>query len=961
MSERPTLYIIDGHAVAYRQFYALPASAFSTKDGELTNAVYGFTRVLADILLDERPKYLAVSFDRGLSGRDEIYEEYKATREKMPDELRTQLDRIRDVVHAFNIPIMELEGYEADDVIGTIAAHAEAEDINLHIITGDKDLLQLVSENVRVQLPSYKNKPDQVYDTERFREKYGGLEPAQLVDLKALMGDSSDNIPGIYGIGEKTGTSLLQKYHSLDGIYEHIDKIKGAKKEKLVTDKEKAYISYELARIQRDLPIDFELEQCVAQDFDFNNDVAPVFRELEFRSLFDRFASYNYNQLPLFGMAAGDDGAPPERAIAKNLVIVQDKPALDDLVETLNNAEAIVWDVETTSVDPITTTLVGIALAVDEETGYYVPVGHDNGQQIAREFVIDALTAPMTNPDIPKYAHNASFDLAVMQRYGLDVSPITFDTMIAEWLRDPVSKFLGLKNFARQYLMIPMTDIEELIGSGKKQITMAQVEIERAAAYAAADAVVTMQAVNFVRGKMQKQDESTPVDEADRTLQRLRDATHRLVDNIQPVDDSEKRLTALQLLHQIEMPLVPVIVEMERNGVVIDTAHLRQMSKRLDEQIADLEATIYELGESGEFNINSPSQLNDVLFENLQLPVEGLRKLQNGYSTDVNTLEALQDEHPIIDKIFEYRELAKLKSTYVDALPELVNPQTGRVHTSYNQTGTSTGRFSSSQPNLQNIPIRTELGREVRRAFVAPQGHVLLAVDYSQIELRVMAHISGDTTLREAFEAGQDIHRATAAAVYDVEPETVTYEQRSFAKRVNFGLMYGMGAYRLARDSELTLGEAEDFIETYFDRLPGVERYIKETEVFAKKHGYVETLLGRRRYFATLKGGRSGNSYGAEIRAAINMPIQGTAADILKIAMIDLYNEMNARDSRATMNLQVHDELVLEVPEETIDETTELVVSVMENAFELAVPLVANAEVGSNWRDLEPVAQNETD
>lgn len=931
MSDRPVLYLIDGHAVAYRQFFALPEATFSTKNGEITNAIFGFTRILVDILLNARPKYLAVSFDMGLSGREETYAEYKSNREEMPDSLRKQLKRIEDVVSAFNIPILKLEGHEADDVIGTIAKQAEAQDVAVHIITGDRDILQLLSDHVRVQLPAFRSKPDVVYDIPKFIEKYQ-IRPDQLVDLKALMGDSSDNIPGVKGIGEKTGTKLLLKYETLAGIYENLADLKGATLKKLTEGKDLAFMSQNLAQIRFDLPVTLNLEECVTQDFDFNQ-VAPLFRELEFRSLFDRLESYNMTQLPLFGSGEVEEVTfLGEAAVAQEVVIVRDKDGLDAVVEALNNAEAIVWDVETTSVDQMAAKLVGIALAVDDKIGYYIPVGHDDGQQIAIEFVLDALEIPMMNPDIPKYAHNALYDLIVMQRYGIDVQPIAFDTMLSEWVRDPISKFLGLKNFTRQYLMKSMLDIDQLIGKGKDQRTMNEVDIDFAAPYAADDAVATFKAAQFLHEKMPEDENEHPV--------------------------AEGKLSSLEIVEQIEMPVVPVIAAMQRKGVVLDTGYLSRMSDSLATDIQQLEQTIFELGESGTFNINSPKQLNDVLFDKLQLPVEGLNKTTHGYSTNVTTLERLQNDtgHPIIAHLLDYRELTKLKSTYVDALPELVNPHTGRVHTSYNQTGTSTGRFSSSNPNLQNIPIRTEQGRAVRRAFVAPEGYKLLAVDYSQIELRVMAHISEDKTLRQAFAEGQDIHKATAAAVYDVAPDDVTYEMRSFAKRVNFGLMYGMGAFRLARDSELTLQEADQFIKTYFERLPGVERYIKETEAFARKYGYVETLLGRRRPFLSLKKGGADRRAGAEIRAAINMPIQGTASDILKIAMVNLYAELNARQVDAHMILQVHDELVLEVADDVLDETTSLVVETMQNAYALSVPLVANAQIGQNWLDMDDVS-----
>ncbi len=922
MADRPLLYLIDGHAVAYRQFFALPEAAFSTKSGEVTNAVYGFTRILIDILQEKRPKYLAVTFDMGLSGREEYFEDYKGNREDMPTSLDAQIKRIHEVVEAFNIPILELPGYEADDIMGTVARQAEEQDVDVLIITGDRDILQLLSDHVRVQLPAWKNRPDVVYDIPKFIEKYQ-IQPDQLVDLKAMMGDSSDNIPGIKGIGEKTGTKLLLQYETLDGIYDNIDLIKGAVHKKLVAEKDMAYISQRLATIMRDLPVELDLDSCVAQDFDFN-EVSPLFKELEFRSLFDRLESYNMNQLPLFNMNAEDNGSYGPDDVVDNVVIVNDKDSLDALVETLNHAKHIVWDVETTGIDQMSAELVGIALAVDEETGYYVPVGHRDslGEQIEIGFVLDALEAPLTNPDIPKYAHNAVYDLVVMQRYGIDVSPVGFDSMLAEWVRDPISKFLGLKNFARQELDIHMTDIEELIGKGKNQKTMAQVSISHAAKYAAADGVVTLKAVKFLEAELDK-------------------------------------IEASKLFHEIDMPMIPIIADMQSNGVVLDTDYLAEMSTRLDKMIAELETEIYDLSGQPGFNINSPKQLSEILFDEdkLNLPKEGISKTSQGFSTAQATLDELRDAHPIINKISEYRELSKLKGTYVDALPELVNPKTGRVHTSYNQTGTSTGRFSSSNPNLQNIPIRTELGREVRRSFIAPEGHKLLAVDYSQIELRIMAHISEDATLMQAFAEGQDIHRATAAAVFDIAPDDVSYEQRSFAKRVNFGLMYGMGSYRLARESDLTLAEANQFIDTYFKRIPGVKKYIDSTERQAIEQGYVETLLGRKRYFRHLQDGKtSGQRVRGELRAAINMPIQGSAADILKIAMIQLHEKLNQSSLSAKMILQVHDELVLEVPDKEIEATTELVVETMQNAYQLNVPLVANADVGQNWRDMKEVS-----
>lgn len=929
---RPLLYLIDGHAVAYRQFHGLPLASFSTPDGEPTNAVFGFTRILLDIIEKDRPRYLAVSFDMGMSGRDALYEPYKATREKMPDELRSQLVRIEQIVRAFNIPVLALDGYEADDVIGTVAEQALAEGVDVRIITGDRDLLQLLSDHVTVQLPSRDNTPDVVYDMAKFREKFQ-LEPSQLIDLKALMGDSSDNIPGVKGVGEKTAVRLLTEYGDLDGIYANLASIKGALNAKLTDGRELAYLSRGLATIQRDVPITLNLRDCVAHDYDAAN-VLAIFDQLNFRTLRNRLLDMNRMTTPsLFDAAdfADDDAptdsadfAPPARADALfRAVIVRTDDDLRALVQALASAPRIAFDVETTGLNQMLDEIVGVALATDIDTGYYIPVGHRGAQQLPLDQVIDAITPALTDPDKQKVAHNALYDLVMLQRHGLDVAPITFDTMLAEWLIDPLSKNLGLKNLAYARLKdadgrgVWMTPITDLIGTGKNQRSMAEVPIDQVAPYASADVVMTL----------------------------------RLVDVLQ-VELDTNNLT--DLFRTLEMPLVPVLASMERAGIVLDTHHLAGMSQRLQAMLADIERDIYALsGGYGSFNINSPKQLNDVLFGKLGLPTKGLKKTTHGHSTDSATLEQLFDLHPIIPKIVEYRELSKLKGTYVDALPALINPHTGRVHTSYNQTGTSTGRLSSSDPNLQNIPIRTEIGREVRRAFVAPPGKCLLAVDYSQVELRILAHYSRDEALMEAFRQGQDIHKATAAAVFGIPLEQVTYEQRNFAKRVNFGLIYGMGAFRLARDSELTLQEANDFIERYFAQFPGVRRYLDDTKRAARQPEGLKTLFGRRRRFPALIEGRSNKTLlAAEERAAVNMPIQGSAADIIKRAMIDLYHALQREKLSALIVLQVHDELVLEVPADEIDRTRALVVRIMEDAYPLDPPLRVNAEVGDNWRDM---------
>lgn len=923
MPARPLFYIIDGHAIAYRQYFALQVSAFTTSDGEPTNAVYGFARTLLDLLQKDKPQYLAVTFDRGLSGRDTLYGEYKGTRDKMPDDLSRQMERIFQLVQAFNIPLLAYDDYEADDVIGTVAAQIDRYDADLRIVTGDRDLLQLLSDRVSVKLFFPKRDvPDLVYDVARFREEYGGLEPHQLVDLKALMGDSSDNIPGVDGIGKTGALKLIQTYSSIENLYEHLQEIKGSQGQKLAAGRESAFLSKNLATIRRDAPVKFDLKDCVAHDYDAAQ-VDNLFRELEFNSLRTRLPKSE--QLPLFAPAdAGVSTAAPEENVCET-VIVRDQPGLDALAAALNAAAGIAFDTETTATDRMIAELVGISVAVNGDTGYYIPVGHRDGQQLPLQTVLDALRPAMTNPAIPKYAHNAEYDLVMLQRYGIDVTPITFDTMIAEWLRRPDSDNLGLKRLARQELNVFMTEITELIGTGKKQITMDAVPVEKCAPYAAADAAITFRLVDILRPELEKEQ-------------------------------------LIKLFEDLEMPLVPVIAAIERAGVVLDVAYLRKLSEELSQRLAGVESEIRALsGGYGDFNINSPKQLNDVLFGKLDLPTEGIRKTTHGFSTDAAVLDSLRGAHPIVEKILEYREITKLKGTYVDALPELINPHTGRVHTDFNQTGASTGRLSSSNPNLQNIPNRTEEGRKIRRAFLAPKGMKLLSVDYSQIELRILAHVSQDATLLEAFHQGQDIHAATAAAVYGIPLNTVTKEQRSFAKKVNFGLIYGMGAHRLARESNLTYAEAERFIQTYFDRLPGVLRYLETTKRQARTKEGLKTLFDRRRFFPilfqhyTLNNRVNQQLVQGEERVAINFPIQGTAADIIKRAMIDLYRALEQRGLNGHMILQVHDELVLEVPEPEIPATKELVVSVMESACTLDAPLKANAQVGNNWMEMTPL------
>jgi len=916
MPPNKKLVLIDGHALAYRAFHALPED-MKTSQGELTNAVYGFTSMLLNVLRDERPTYVAVTFDKGRTFRHDVYPDYKAHRTKMPEEMHSQMERVRQVVETLDIPLFEQEGYEADDLLGTLARQAEEQGVDTLIVTGDMDLLQLVDEHTRVLTSRWRFSDTLIYDVEGVRRRYE-LAPAQLVDFKALVGDKSDNIPGVAGVGEKTATELLQQYGGLETIYEHLDGIQARFRSKLETGRDLAFLSRRLATIVRDAPVQLDLEACRVRSFDRER-VLDLFRELEFRSLVERLPEQPRpagapHQLSLFDAAP----AAPKAAPGADYQIVAGEESLRRLVARLERAPALTLDTETTHTDAMQARLVGIALTDGPEQGYYIPVAAPPGDpQLPLETVLEVLAPLLDNPRQPKYGHNLKYDLTVLARAGARLEGLAFDTMVAEWLINPASKNLGLKNLAWARLRQRMTPITDLIGTGKEQLTMDQVPVARVAPYACSDV----------------------------------DMTHRLVAVLE-AELKGKRLWPL--FTEVEMPLIPVLAAMEMAGVRLDVTVLERMSEQLAGRLGELEARIQEMV-GYPFNVNSTQQLSDALFERLGLPTQGLRRTQSGhFSTAADVLERLQGKHPVIDLILEHRELAKLKSTYVDALPKLVNPRTGRLHTSYHQTGTVTGRLSSSDPNLQNIPIRTELGRQVRRAFVAGPGWRLIGADYSQVELRVMAHISGDEGLLGAFARGEDIHASTAAAILGVPLDEVTPDMRRLAKGTNFGLSYGQTAYGLAQATGLTQAEAEDFIETYFERFPKVREYIDTTKALATRQGYVETLLGRRRYFPELQPGSKAphNVRQAAERMAINAPIQGSAADIINIATIRLHRALRERGLRARMILQVHDELVIESPEQEVATVAPLMREIMENAFELEAPLKADLKIGRNWEEM---------
>lgn len=945
----PTIYLLDGHALAYRTYYALTsggtgAERWMTRAGEPTAGIYGFTSVLLRILEQEHPDYLVVVFDTGKTFRDELFPEYKGTRAKMPDDLSQQIERIRQLLDVFNIPRLEVEGYEADDVLGSVAKQLVKKGLGVKIITGDRDLLQLVDDRIIVSLPGKSLADSKDYRAKDVFEALG-VEPDQVVDFKALVGDKSDNIPGVAGVGDKTAASLLTKYGDLDNIYAHLEEVAAGVRKKLEAGRDSAYLSRKLATIITNLDVPFDLEKAVSHRFDVEK-VEALFRELEFRSLFARLTALveKYGQTESSGQAQqlsffAEPAKVVERPRAETeaianvsgeirqvesqiqVQIVDTPEALAELASRLAGASFISFDTETTSTDQMRASLVGISLSTEPGLAFYIPVGHHPaaGEQLPLERVFEALRDPLTDPLLPKIGHNVKYDYVVLARHGLRVTPLTFDSMIAEWLVNPTSRNLGLKNLAWVRLGAKMTEIEELIGKGKNQRSMAEVPISQAAAYAADDAEI------IFRLMLQLQEE---------------------LENCQ----------AFHLFKEVEMPLVPVLADMEMAGIALDTDFLAGMASELSSRLAEIESQIYATVGTP-FNLNSPQQLSEALFNRLGLvPPDRTKRTATGfYSTAAGVLDTMSGFHPVVDLVLEYRELSKLKSTYVDALPGQVNSLTGRVHTSYNQTGSVTGRIASSDPNLQNIPIRTELGRQVRRAFVAAPDKKLLSVDYSQVELRIVAHMADDQAMLAAFRAGQDIHAATAAAIYGVPLNAVTSNQRRRAKGINFGLVYGMSAFGLTRYTDLTLAEAEDFVKAYFKQFPGVKRYLDGIRRKAAEEGFVETLLGRRRYFPGLQNQTNQNIRNREEREAINAPIQGSAADIMKIAMLQVPESLQRAGLSAKMLLQVHDELVLECLDEEIHTTANLVSQVMRDAYSLKAPLQTEARSGPNWYEMEPV------
>jgi len=901
----PRLFLLDGTALAYRSHFALSRSGLTSTDGRPTGATYGFTMTLRRILEQESPDRVAVAFDpRGPTFRHERFAEYKATREKAPEEMIAQLDDIRAVVRAHGLPIFEVPGYEADDVIGTLAKQGEAAGYEVMIVTGDKDLMQLVSDQVKLYDVFKRGENLVLVGPDEVREKFGA-GPDGVVDVLALMGDSSDNVPGVKGIGEKGAIKLITEFGSVDGVLEHLEEVKGKAKEHIERDRDMLLLSRELVTIDTAVPLEGDVGGLEAPAPDLER-LLDLFRELDFQTLVKKVA---------------EASAPAPEAVEHDYVTITNAEELDAMIAELREAGRFAWDTETTGLRALEVDLVGASFCARPGRAFYVPFNQiPDVLPGGPPALIEALRPLLEDEGLERVGQNHKYDALVLSRYGVEVPPPDFDTLVASYTVHGATRRHGLDDLALHYFDLAKIPTTELIGTGRKQVTMAEVPIDRVAEYACEDADVTW---------------------------RLREVLGR-----------ELEETGNQaLFHDLEMPLVPVLTAMERRGIRLDVSQLEGLRKDL---AVDMEAAEDEVralaGEPG-MNVNSTKMLGAVLFEKLRIQEEaGVKKpkrTKTGWATDHATLTQHYAEVPIVQRLLAYREVSKLKSTYVDALPQFVNPRTGRVHCHLSQTTAATGRLASSDPNLQNIPVRTERGRKLREAFVPREADgagewVLLAADYSQVELRIMAHLSGDPGLTEAFARGDDIHASTASVIFDVEPDQIDRGMRSQAKAINFGLLYGMGPQRLARDTGLSVAEAKAFIERYFAAFPRVREWIDAVLDGARANGYVETLMGRRRSIPDINSSNNRARVFAE-NTAVNTPVQGSAADVIKQAMIDLEARLEGSELAGSMLLQVHDELLLEVPRSELEATTELVRDCMENAVTLDVPLVVDFGSGANW------------
>lgn len=921
-----TLLIIDGNALIHRSFHALPPTLI-TKAGELVNAVYGFSAALIKAVKEFKPDYVVLTMDKkGPTFRHEEYKEYKATRVKAPDELYAQFDRVKEVAAAFGIPLYELSGFEADDLIGTICKQVNS-GLNKIVLTGDMDTLQLVDDHTKVYAMSRGISDGVLYDEPAVIARYG-LKPDQVVDYKALRGDPSDNIPGVKGIGEKTAVELLKEFVSLKGIYENLESpdIKERIKELLRKQQAEAELSYRLATIHQEAPIEFDLAGASFGEFD-RAKVVELFSELAFKSLLARV-----QDLGKKGASSQIEGAPGVDKFERNkqsfkYYLVQNDKEFKGFLKKLKEQKAFVFDTETSSLDPLTCQLLGISFSWKSEEAYYVKVQSaatdrknndlfSYNQKDADNSWLEQLRSTFEDEKIKKYGHNAKFDLKVLSAQGVDVQGIVFDTMIASYLLNPGSRQHNLDGLAFSELGFEKISKDDLLGTGKNRLAFDQVPFERLAIYSCEDA----------------------------------DITWRLVKKLEP---ELKDHDLSKLFKTLEMPLVQVLARMEELGISLDKNYLNKLGHKLHAKIEALEKAIYE--QAGlEFNINSPSQLRDVLFEKLGLSTLGVGKTKTGLSTAADELEKLKEQHEIVRFILEYRELAKLTSTYIDALPKLINPKTKRIHTCYNQTVAATGRLSSSEPNLQNIPVRGDWGQAVRKAFVAAPGCKLVGLDYSQIELRLAAHYSGDERMIKAFRENEDIHTATAAAINEVEVADVTKEMRREAKATNFGIIYGQGPHGLSQAADIPFWRAKQFIDNYFEVYPGVKEWMDKAIEDSRSAGFAETLFGRKRNLPEINSSIMQVRKAAE-RMAINTPLQGTAADMIKAAMIEIHQliEQKYQQGEVKMLLQVHDELLFEIKRDMVERAVPELKKIMESVLQLKVPVIVESKMGESWGELE--------
>ncbi|HHF3089742.1 DNA polymerase I [Vibrio alginolyticus] len=916
------LILIDGSSYLYRAFHAYPGTM---SNGEIpTNAVYGVVNMLRSMMRQFASERIAVVFDaKGKTFRDDMYAEYKANRPPMPDDLRCQIEPLHNVIRAMGLPLICVPGVEADDVIGTLAYQASQKGMPVLISTGDKDMAQLVDDNITL----INTMTNVVMDREGVVEKFG-IPPELIIDYLALMGDKVDNIPGVPGVGDKTATALLQGIGGLTKLYENLDDIAGlgfrgskTMAKKLIDNKENAMLSYELATIKLDVELE-ETPESLLKAEPNKDELVKLYGQLTFKSWLNELLEGGSGSVEAVELAGSSQASSSQAEMETSAVTIDrsqyetilDKETFNAWLDKLQTAELFAFDTETDNLDYMLANLVGLSFAVDEGIAAYVPVAHDYldaPEQLDRDWVLEQLKPILEDATKAKVGQNLKYDASVLARYDIELKGIKHDTMLESYIYNSVGGKHDMDSLALRFLQHSCISFEHIAGKGKNQLTFNQIELEQASPYAAEDADVTLRLHN------------------------------RLFANIEQ-DESLKTV-----YEEIEMPLVPVLSRIERTGVFIDEMKLSAQSVEITARLDELEKKAYEIAEQ-EFNMNSPKQLQAILFEKMGLPV--VKKTPSGTpSTNEEVLQELALDYPLPKLILEYRGLAKLKSTYTDKLPKMINPSTGRVHTSYHQAVTATGRLSSTDPNLQNIPIRNEAGRRIRQAFVAPSGHKILAVDYSQIELRIMAHLSGDQALLDAFRDGKDIHAATAAEIMGVSIEDVSSEQRRRAKAVNFGLIYGMSAFGLAKQLGIPRGEAQAYMDTYFERYPGVMQYMEDTRSTAADKGYVETIFGRRLHLPEIKS-RNGMRRKAAERAAINAPMQGTAADIIKKAMllVDQWIQEEG-NGRVKLLMQVHDELVFEVEESSLSEIESKVQKLMESAAELKVPLVAEAGHGDNW------------